>query len=636
MSSESNAAFDSFFWSYDAFNLLNQVNPDIRWQRARDAIRVNTIRGSEVVNIGSWYKKEDNPEPLTFAGSQVIIVNNPNGFTLARETVANKRNYLRVNVAAAPANAFPSCEVQNFAVQVGMQNNSEVRVEYAHSNNTLLKVVLSTNPDAFNFSSLYQADMLAPGSGTPRNKVFKASEFIRWKTPDTVWYPTNADTPIFTYSGLGGSSSAVREEVSVDGSNPVVWKLTMNKDSGFAGGGFVMVDTKPVRPPLIKYRHVGDDMILRLQDNDNIFWDCTITPTNWISRKFNWSDFDYSSTNTGSQNGREPSVEGSIKQIEFVAEGESTTYFWYATVKDEPESLPTPVMVYKASVVDTDTNNHTFWVGDFKPTNSTSDVLNYNPGVVPFTVNIINNAIDAWRGIPMAGYQDPSFWKKIGLYDRARQAEQFLSDAQDAYQAQNANGTDGLFAPAYSWSYWDGGDYLSNGLNRFGWSAPDPNSRWQPYNLRAIAATAEAWFIEPSDALARRVTMRALNFLDRDYIKRASIQPLTDSPPIVDPQANYNEPHCAALILRAAMYANLAGGNSEVTFRLIKKSLEFISSQYIATGVMLGSWAGGQPIFDSIYREYFGFWHMEIMDSLALILLYKAQIRYPGCNTAFL
>jgi hypothetical protein len=65
---------------------------------------------------------------------------------------------------------------------------------------------------------------------------------------------------------------------------------------------------------------------------------------------------------------------------------------------------------------------------------------------VPFTVNIVNNIVDAWRGIPYVGYQDP-IWYDWGYPDRGDQVLEFLAASQAAYTL--STGVVGGFAPAF-------------------------------------------------------------------------------------------------------------------------------------------------------------------------------------------
>jgi phage-related protein len=646
LSTEFNCAFDTLPWGYEGYKLLNQITGLLSWDQAREATKQNLITQATVVNISNYYVKDNNPDPFIYPGSQYIVVNNSNGATALRQVGGTLNNFLRINVNAAPGGSFPSVEVQNFAIQTGFGNNTQVTVETAHTNSTVMQVILSTNSDAFSQSDLYSADFLVPGSSTLVTKTFNAQDFIKWKDTTVIWHNTIADNPIYTYSGgAGASASTTRASETIGNQQAVIHTTTIDRGStGFAGMGYVIVDGSnvplnggSVRPPKMYLNITGSNVNLRITDASNIVWERSISATTgWQKLQYQWSDFTYATSNGGSSSGITPNLDDFIRKIEFETTGNSTIKTWWITKQDDPPKLPTPVTVFKASLVEKDRNAHTFYCGTFRPIGSLFDTLLYNPGVVPFTVNIINGAVDAWRGIPMTGYQDPAIWREFGLEDRCQQALQFLSDAQDAYYTQSTAKKIGAFAPAFLWAYWDAIDFIQGDLNKFSWRAPDPNARWCGYQYRPLVAVARAWMLKKDDSLAGKITMRFLAFIDNDLLTRNATNPLTDFPPIIAPQANYNEPHSCALILRAALYANISGGSRDITFRLIKRCLEYLRSQYVSTGTMAGSFSAGQPTFvesSVTYREYFGFWHGEIISTLCELLRLKDQIRYPTCQT---
>jgi hypothetical protein len=128
--------------------------------------------------------------------------------------------------------------------------------------------------------------------------------------------------------------------------------------------------------------------------------------------------------------------------------------------------------------------------------------------------------------------------------------------------------------------------------------------------------------------------MRYLGYLFSFHRQRNSNQPPTNITVSRGAEVKYHEPHTASLTLRAAIYANLAGGNRLITFGMIKASYEYIKTQYVSSGNMAGSFTAGQPEFTVngiTYRENFGFWTGEILESLAILYKYKDEIRLPSC-----
>ena len=230
-------------------------------------------------------------------------------------------------------------------------------------------------------------------------------------------------------------------------------------------------------------------------------------------------------------------------------------------------------------------------------------------------------------------------WQQWGYPARQRQVEDFLLAAQAAYSTKNPSNQFGSFAPVFSWTYWDNGDFLANGINDFGWNGPDPNTAWAPYAFRVLESAAHAWFNDRLNTRLKQIVMQFLRYLDDDYLARESIAPITDFPADTAGRANYAEPHAASLIGRAALYANLAGGDPVVTFRVLKICFDYVESQYVAAGTMAGSFSAGQPVYSEggvNYREYFVFWHAEIIEFLALLRKYKIDLTYPGAETFLL
>jgi phage-related protein len=634
---EINCAIDSLFWAYDAYNELFLLTGNEKWNRAALATIYTTAVTAQVPNLTHWMRKEDSPRWNSYPGVQVVQVNNPNGYTVNRVTSGALINGIRVQVNASPGGSFPSCEVQNFAVQAEIASNTTIQVEVAHSLTTLMQAAVSLSPDAFDFSQLYFANILVNGgSGSWTTRTFLPEDFIKWDN-SLVWHPTIADNPCYTYQGNGGSASATRQSVTIpyEGKtlNQVVWRIQVNAGSGgFGGGGFVItIGQRITRPPRIFYRHSGSDARLRVQDSNGDWWIYTLEATggDWIEKQFQWSDFDGSGTPA---NGQIPNID--IQAID----GSSTTDVWWMSqnAQRKPKQLDTPVRTYKGSIVTRDSSAYSFWVGTFRPINSPSDILRYSPGVVPFTANSIMGELDRWIGIPLTGYQ--SFhWILWGYPERWQQVVQLLADAQADYSQQNVNRTTGPFSPAFSWQDWSGGDYLTNGLNRFGWASPDPNTEWEGYAHRALEIAAKGWFYDRSNTRIQRVVMTYLGWLDRYFRVNNTLSPPTNYRQFVDPIALYQTPHGAALIMRAAIYANLAGGSPTITMRLILKMLDYLRSQRVSTtgSTMLGTFSAGQPTFTQggqTYRQDFGFWVGEELLAICLLLEKKDQLTLPPCG----
>ena len=660
---ETQAAFDVFPWSWQFYQYLFQSTSDDKWRRAAEATKYSGVVTAEVENLSYYYQISNDPDNLyTYPGTQSILIDNANGYTDSRQVGGDKDGWLRLDVNTAPPLAlepdgsftldingdpvgpFPSVEVQNFAIVTGVLASTTVECNAAHSQGGEIEIGLSTDDDPFSFDQIYKQYWQLNASGAPTNRTFNAGEFILWSGDYLTWFYAIAEDPIYTYDGLDGTATAGKayETFTYNGITApwVVGTLTLNGDGGFAGGGLVWLNLGAFvnAPPKLWIKHSGAEIFYKVidGDGDDFYFDISDTGGNWVVIQPTWDQM-YQINDD-----KNPNRTDSLQSIEFVAKGvngSSTTSIWFATPNEFPRQLDLPVFTYKAVATSRQRSAHTVWVGDFRPIGNTLDELLYNPGVVPFTVNLLNGAISDWRGIPYSGYQSPYMWQIWGYPARQQQVENFLLAAQAGWSNAVPGENHGPYAPVFSWSYWDNGDFLANGLNQFGWNGPDPNTQWAPYSYRVLEASAHAWVNDSSNLKLSQIVMQFLRYLDDDFISRNSIAPITDFPENAEGQANYSEPHSSALIGRAALYANLAGGDPAVTFRLIKICYDYCVSQYIDSGVMLGSFAAGQPDYiegGTTYKEYFIFWHGEIIEFFALIKKHKQDFNYPGPETFLL
>ena len=654
-------AFDVGIWSWQFYQYLYQETNDDKWRRASEATKYSVVESAVVENLSYYYQKSDDTDNLyTYPGSQAIQVDNVNGFTESRQVGGDKDQWLRLDVAEAPplqlnpdgslvldqngdpVGPFPSMEVQNFAIVTGVLSTATIEIEAAHSQGGLLEVGLSIDDDPFLFDNIYkQYWQLSPG-GVADSRTFSPGELIRWSGDYLTWFVNIAEEPIYTYTGGSGTAVAGTsfETFTYNGTTApwLVGTLTLNAGDGFAGGGLVY-DTVGAFinvPPRLWIRHDGPTVSFKIIDfdGDDFFADIVDTGGQWVNIQYTWDELEAQGNDVADRTNQ-------LSSIEFVAQTDSTstTYIWFASPGALPEQLNVPAFTYKAVVTSRQRSAHTMWVGDFRPVGNTLDTLLYNPGVVPFTVNLLNGVISDWRGIPYVGYQSPYMWQQWGYPTRQHQVEDFLLAAQAAW-SNKVTGTEfGPFAPVFSWTYWDNGDFTANGINDFGWNGPDPNTNWAPYAYRVLESAAHTWVAEPNNTRLKQIVMQFLRYLDDDYLARGSIAPITDFPENLPGEANYAEPHSASLIGRSALYANLAGGDPVVTFRLIKICYDYVESQYVSTGTMLGSFSAGQPVYNeggTNYREYFVFWHAEIIEFLALLKKYKQDLTYPGPDTFLL
>ncbi len=626
---EKNSASEAIYYLRDAYALLYEATADAKWNRARQATEYSYVAVSSVINDSFIFLKDTaTTDGYSYPGTKLVVTNNSSGATLARLG----DGWIQATVADG-VESNPSVEIINTAVSIQMETGLWLEYEIGSSVDNILEIYLSTNSDQninterYSFWKPVNAGVTASGTIVP-------GEFLKWDI-DTIWHPTIAEPPYTAItSGDPGTNSITftRELVAIDGYNRLIARADFLADmDGYAG--FTLTTSSPGNlPPTLYYSESGYGSIrLKIVDGASqvFYWDLPDTAGDWNEFIPTWDN----ATVSGG-------IPSDADLTSITIEVPPGTYavpqfrLWYVGVAGS--TLPDPSICFKTGVVSRNTGAHTFKVGNVKGTDGILNVLDYNPGVQPFTANLTSNTLTGWQGTPYVGYQSPRLWSAAytNYPSRVNQVLQFLSDSQDDYAEQNLSGLDGFFSPAYIWPVWSAG--VGQTFDSWSWAATDPNSDWEGYQFRAIAEVAKYWLENPTDKTAKTIVMRFLAGLDSWQKLNNESRCPTKFPAGNDPTVTYNSPHASALAIRTALFANLSGGTPVTTFRIIKRNLDWLQGQYVSTGPMAGTWSKDQPNFtvsSTTYNEYFMFWHSEIIETLSYLKEKKAAIVYPACST---
>lgn len=649
---EALAAIDTLSWGLDAFKRLWESTGDEYWYRCMYYTLLTEIFAAQIKNSSAWYKKLTSPDPFRHPGSQVIVTpeNDVRTYVASRNIGGDKDLWLKIALTASNQ-LYPSVEIQNFAVQPAIDQNTIIQVEAASSVATTLEVILSLSQNAFDFTKYYIARLPVAGGSVPTLRNFSNKEFIKWNPATNVWNPFIADNPIYTYSGLNGEVSVSVQPTVIAGVPRDAFKVDLWGRGGFSGAGFV---TKGIAPdlagaqpklPLTVFCKLDDinnfGLQLKLTINSVEYYaDIPAGDFDWVARTIKVSDL----TLTGEPDSHPP-ADGVVTNIEIQGIGTQRGSFWVWYLGAAPEQLPSYAQTYKAALVSKVKTAHTLWCGNFEAVGAPTNALRYTPGINMFTMNIKKKGLESWRGaVPMSGYQDPFHLVLTEQWDRLPNMLKFLEDAQAEYTRQNSNRIVGMFMPGYVLNFWDASDYVDNrGYNVWTTNTIDPNYFWIGYTVRPAESTAHAWYLLRQKGLGgtkeakqcERITMKYLGYLFTYFRKRNSYQPPTNITVNPDPTVEYHEPHASAFILRTALFANLCKGNPLITYSLIKGSYEYIKSQIVTDGLMAGSFFAGQPEYivgSQNLREGFGFWFFEIIQAIALLHKHRNEVRLPSCS----
>ena len=631
LSNELNHAMDVSNWAYQAYLRLFQFTNNSVYSRAAEATRISTLQSLDIQNTSMVFKTDtDSGEPFSIAGTQLIKINNKTG-SASRNAGAPINGGLKITHDASIPATYGQLEIQNFVVSAIWIRATTLEVNYWSSVNVILYWGLSIASDPSDFTQTYIAPQWTPAN-TLQTKSLKSSEFYKF-TAKTIWHPTIADVPIYTYTSGGSVDFNYINDAlpnTIGGfDNILTLKITISKGT-YAGFGLNNIQSLSLtrKPPALYYKLESGSIRYTITDaSNNKFYVSLTQSSTWGFADFQWSDMTGLTTSAYND-------QAGIKNIEFDVQSASAVLYVFV-VGELPSKLPVPCYTYKTVLTNKNSNAQTWMVGDCEVKNSNLNILPYTPGVVPFTYNRIGNSRYSWVGEAMTGYQSARLMQLFGLPAYQRQVELFWLAAQDSYSAASPTGEIGLARQSYNWARWDA--ISRPPYNRFVDTGTDPNVAWEGYTHRYIADAAEAWYYDQTNTYLGTIVMRFLRWIDKYWNLYGSPGKVpTDYVPPQNglPLRLYTSPHGTALVMSAACNANLAGGDKLVTYRTLIRCLTFLNDQFISTGVMAGSWAKDQPDFTSggvTYKEMFPFWHGEIIRAYALVYKHKSEIRLPSC-----
>ncbi|MBW4460431.1 MAG: phage tail protein [Nodosilinea sp. WJT8-NPBG4] len=656
-------AFDAAPYLYEAFTLLASETEDTSWARAAAATRYTTIQNANVQATSYFYKKEVFPDPLRWPGSQIFYLNNANGGSTSRVTFGDKTDWLQINSNLSATPLTQATEFQNASTIVTAFTDSTITVEAESSVGTVLTVTLSTSANTSAKTDLYSVYLVLLGD-ILRGRTYNIREFIRWsRGPNIgdvvaggdqylVWHPRISDNPVYTLADsesvvstyLADSSYKFDEGTELEFITDVLVSRIELTRRVTAKAGLILIQgngasfgAQAFAPPKVVLKVSGTDIRLVFTDAADNKFAVTIPATGeWTEYNDGWLGV------TAVEHSFAPNTGAQIKAIEFeVLTSRVTAVIDVFYVGNAPlERLNLPSQIYKGVITSNVRGANSLFIGDFKQDSNPLDLLLYSPGIWPATATAIDGVVEAWTGEPYTGYQNPHIWLEWGVTANAQNVFNFLAAAQEAYVAQVPNSQIGPFAPVFNWASWDTLSVRQQDINKFSWLGADPNVDWSVYQFRALEAAAKAWTLVPTNPIAQKLVMRFLTFLNNNYYGRLTLKPLTTFDNLGGlPFAESNDPQSAALLLKTAIYANLAGGNENITFPLILHCYRYLKSEYINTGVMAGSFAKSQSTFtqSSIdYKEYYFNAHMEVVDALSLLNQYRNELTVPPCGLIYL
>lgn len=317
------------------------------------------------------------------------------------------------------------------------------------------------------------------------------------------------------------------------------------------------------------------------------------------------------------------------------------------------------------------------WVRDNLQKAVSGSAMPFFPGAMPFAINAdtTKQQFVGWNGSPFHGYQLPDFWYflqndaslvmpdltaadlpipnastgaiqypitsttsqgtiKPSAALLCEQQVLFLKHAQDKWEADG--GGSGIFAHTFVMNTPARMSIGNPTPHTWVYTNDDPNTRWVGYQVRVVDSLSRLVYLSRSaagyaDVNALSLTM-AMKFIERlnilwpnlngQLVSGVRIYGMPtdfDDPAKGAPQTLYEEPHSAALVLRACLWLKLSGKlntNQLATVQTVaKRCWDYLEMRYRNTPLdtMRYTWANDN-------ENWYGFWHFEIVATIAYLL----------------
>ncbi|NTE96682.1 Calx-beta domain-containing protein [Agrobacterium tumefaciens] len=292
------------------------------------------------------------------------------------------------------------------------------------------------------------------------------------------------------------------------------------------------------------------------------------------------------------------------------------------------------------------------------------------PGSMPFAINAdtVAQQFVGWNGSPFHGYQLPDFWYFLESHANAVHPNLTSADLPTCaltsgalvYQIQGTN-PNGALKPKHAMLMEQQLLFLQRAQEKWqldmGYAGPwahtfvlntparmtignptphtwvytndDPNTRWMGYQARVVESLAKTAYLTRYDSSFQYANNTAaematiwLDWLNRTWTGAgvpwgaATIYGPPNEVSNAGVKTTYEDPHTAALVLRACIWLKQAKPTLGALCDTISlRCWEYLERLWVTDGFMRRTWSP-----DPAAGEWFGFWHFEIIATLAVML----------------
>jgi hypothetical protein len=630
-----NSTFSGFYDAYNLFSSYQALAYDSNWANYANALKYSLISALNIDNKSYIYKKESYSNTTKNPGI-ILTSNNSRDLTglliITRDSVTGHFNQLK----AVATGSVTSIKLENLVTAINFLDTTQLSIEASSSTETILNVTLSQSVDYTLTTNDYSAQLLLPATSVTTTRTFTRKNFIKTDFTKTLWTSVNKSNTVTASVTGTGSVNTSRVQTTVNDWQPVITQIVFNKSVATDTAIAILTNaTFNNTSPKIIYSSTGGTKIKVKNSSGQYFsFQLPNTSGNWLTLQIDISAL--SNLN-----------ELSIETTEIIP-----NTFQLFFIGSTPESMPLGT-VYKSTLTDSFLGVHTLWIGDCYATGNNLETLPYYPGITPESKEVFKNGSTYTKGKiygnAAINYLDPYTLSQIGYATYTTNQLQMLSDAFDNYTISDISNANKLLSTLYIPAFWNNvkfadtqgikltrsNHYYKN--NYFASSYNDPDFDNFTIVARTVENLSKYLQTNTNNETAKKLITNFLTFLQKYYIAKNSNQPPTT---VLNPISTFHSPENAALIGKVAVHSNLSGLDAALTIDIIKRSYDYLVTQYVSSSdnisSMTGSWSKGQSSFSSnsiSYRQYTTSYHTEVIDFFATLLKNGNNLNYPYVYT---
>ncbi len=606
---ETSCAVDSLWWSYDCWQRLYQFTGNEKYKILVENLKGFIKYACSLANANDYITiNTKNTNPLDGVGNFFV------GDLRYPKNAEISRNKYGETVLDIPE-GVGTVQTGKGGIDEPISDDRHYLLRLAAKNTTKVSIIAS-DAKGYDPTREWSATVRVNGGSKKQNFDLKQEDFLR--TENILWdlFYNPLKENIYTSDN---SSVALSEEL--DSSNREYRKVSFTRGSEKSWDGYYFLGWAQYHPslqnewldelPPFTYKSSGS-LEVRFVDEDGWRWVYPLAS----SKTFKTVTLDKSKFflyETQNNYGTLPTKpKGKLTEMLFEAVSKSAT-LWLKTI-GEVETLPKGFNLEKMVISYEDTAANQITIDYLRPT--PIEGYEYSPWVAPFTVNMVNGGLDDWRGTPYSGYQCPWIWQELDEPTGVDVVLDFLQTAQDEY-SRITKTTYRFFTPLYIWDRWDSRQYGEPGT--WTWEGPDPNTFWGGYQYRVIETVGKALYNDPTLTKAQVVLEDFFKSMERVWVNPKDSIP-TNFMEDGKVYGEYDDPHAAALLMRAAIYAFESRAiDDNLCLRIINKCAISLKRTYAAPSTetdfngesTLGTW--------NAHNSWYQFWGGEILHTIALL-----------------